>query len=164
MPPLLPGKKRTGTKANLFQAQYLVDGNTNWLHFMHLEAFSLHWKLLFIFPFLQSILLHYPKYPSYPRVTTIQTKSLHFIKKCFTWIIIFMATISFKYPEKLKFWFWFPRLILQQMEKHHKLCHLNIDQMYLLHPILIKRNVWQSLERIDLLELKVRLPLLFFPP
>ena len=50
------------------------------------------------------------------------------------------------------------------MEKHHKLCHLNIDQMYLLHPILIKRNVWQSLERIDLLELKVRLPLLFFPP
>ena len=126
--------------------------------------FHYNWKLLFKFPFLQSILLHYPKYLSYSRVTTIQTKSLHFIKKCFTWIIIFMATISFKYPEKLKFWFWFPRLILQQMEKHHKLCHLNIDQMYLLHPILIKRNVWQSLERIDLLELKVRLPLLFFPP
>ena len=147
MPPLLPGKKRTGTKANLFQAHYFVDGNTNWLHFMHLKVLPLTLRILFKFPFLQSFLLHYPKYLSYSRLTNIQDQItlFYFIEKCLTWIIIFST-------------------ILQQMEKNHKLCHLNVDQMYLLHAILIKRNVWQSLERIDLLELKVSLLLLFFPP
>ena len=106
-----------------------------------------HWELLFKFPFLQSFLLHYPKYLSYLRLTNIQDQItlFYFIQKCLTWIIIFFT-------------------ILQQMEKNHKLCHLNVDQMYLLHAILIKRTVWQSLERIDLLELKVSLLLLFFPP
>ena len=105
------------------------------------------WELLFKFPFLQSFLLHYPKYLSYSRLTNIQDQItlFYFIEKCLTWITVFST-------------------ILQQMEENHKLCHLNVDQMYLLHAILIKRNVWQSLERIDLLELKVSLLLLFLPP